>query len=103
MGKNELALLVLLAFDVYLYGVADLKVRIVAELGCRDDTLALVSDVDDHFPLVDSGDRAFYDLVLYNLGESLVVCLLYIFLTYVAIDIVLFLERVPIELVRVNG
>ena len=53
MRKDELALLVLRGLDKHLNLVPDLQVRIVTEFRSLDHALALVSYVDDHFPLVD--------------------------------------------------
>ena len=53
MRKDELALLVLCGLDKHLNLVPDLQVRIVTEFRSLDHALALVSYVDDHFPLVD--------------------------------------------------
>ena len=53
MRKNELSLLVLCRLYVNLNLVANLELRVVAELRYRDDTLALTSDGYNNLTLVD--------------------------------------------------
>ena len=50
--KDQLTLLVFLILYVNLYNVTDLKIWVVAELACCDDTIALVTDVNNNFLLV---------------------------------------------------
>ena len=50
--QDELTLTVFLVLNVNLNLVANLKVGVVAEFACGNDTVALVADVDDNFLLV---------------------------------------------------
>ena len=75
MGENELTFLVFGALNVNLYGVTYFKVRIVTELRSHNDTFALVTDVDNHFPLADGCDCTFYNLALCNFGKGFLVSL----------------------------
>ena len=68
-----MALLVLLAFHVHLNLVAYFQVGVVTELGSGDDSVALVSDVNDDFLLVDGNHGAFHHLVVGHLVESFVI------------------------------
>jgi len=63
VGEDELALLVFLVFDEYLYGVADFDVGVVAELAHGNDAIALVADVNHSFALV-KGDDGTFDYIL---------------------------------------
>ena len=73
MGKDELAFLVLCGLNVNLNLVTDLEVWIVTELRSLDDTLALVTYVDDNLSLGDGGNGSFNDLVLNDLDRKSVV------------------------------
>ena len=97
MGKDQLALAVLGGLDIDLDLVTNLKIRIVTELRSLDDTLALVTYVDDNLPLGDSCDGAFDHLVLHDLGEGLVVSVLNLFPVALAVDIGAALKGIPIE------
>ncbi len=87
MGKDELAFLVLCGLNVNLNLVTNLEVWIVTELRSLDDTLALVTYVDDNLSLRDGGNGSFNDLVLHDLGESLVVSVLDGLLVLAAVDL----------------
>ena len=67
MGKDELAFLVLSGLNVNLNLVTNLEVRIVTELRSLDDTLALLTYVDDDLSLGDGCDGTLDDLVLNDL------------------------------------
>ena len=71
--KDQLTLLVLCALNIHLHLVTDLQVGIVAELRSRDDTVALVADVDHHFLLVDGDDSSFHHLVVGHFVQGFVV------------------------------
>ncbi len=67
MGKDELAFLVLSGLNVNLNLVTNLEVWIVTELRSLDDTLALVTYVDDDLSLGDGGDGTLDNLILNDL------------------------------------
>lgn len=73
VAEHQLAFLVLLVLDEYLYGVADLEVGVVAEFGDGDDAVGLVTDVNHHFALVDGDDGTFDYLFVLDRVERLVV------------------------------
>jgi len=50
--KNELTALVLLVLNINLYLVTSLELWVVTEFRSRDDTIALVADVNNYFLLV---------------------------------------------------
>mgnify|MGYP007040841350 FL=1 len=52
MRKNELTALVLLVLNINLYLVTSLELWVVTEFRSRDDTIALVADVNNYFLLV---------------------------------------------------
>ena len=87
MGKDELAFLVLCRLNVNLNLVTNLEVWIVTELWSLDDTFALVTYVDDNLSLGDGGNGSFNDLVLHDLGESLVISVLDGLLVLAAVDL----------------
>ena len=64
MREYELTLLVLLVLNVNLYLVAYLELRVVTELRSGDDTVALVTDVNDYLLLVYRNYGTLYHLVL---------------------------------------
>ena len=101
MGEHELSLPVLYGLDIHLNLVAGLELGIVAELGNGDHALALSSDVHHHLTLGDCGDLTLYDLVLHDLRESLVVCLLDGLPVLGAAGSVV-LERIPVEILGIN-
>ena len=47
MRKDKLTFLVFLIFDKYFYYITNFDFRVVAEFCCRDDTIALVTDMLD--------------------------------------------------------
>ena len=96
MRENQLTLLVLLALNVDLYLVARLQIRVITELCCRNDTIALVADVDDYLFLVDGDNCSLDNLVLLNLLQSLVVGLLLVF--FAGFNFTAILELVPVEI-----
>ena len=96
--KQQLALLVFLVLYVNLYLVAYLQVGIVAELACRDDTIALVADVYDYFFLVARNNGTLSHLMLADLVESLVVSSVKLFLADV--DRCAIFKLFPIEVVQ---
>jgi len=51
--EHQLALLVLLVFNVNFHLVTHLQVWCIAEFAARNDTVALVTDVDNDFAVVD--------------------------------------------------
>ncbi len=107
VGKDQLTLAVLGGLHIDLDLVSDLQVRIVTELGSLDDTLALVTYIDDNLPLGDGCDGTLDHLVLHDLGESLVIGLLNLFPVVLSVDLGAALEGVPIEILgrdrRVEG
>ena len=62
--ENQLSLLVLLVFYVNLNLVTNLEVWIVTEFRSRDDTIALVADVNNYFLLVYRDYGTFGNLML---------------------------------------
>ena len=73
--KNQLAFLVFLVFYVNLNLVTDLQIWIVTEFRSRNDTIALVTDVNNHFFLVERDNSTLYNLVLLNLVQGFVISL----------------------------
>ena len=103
MGDDELALAVLCGLDIDLDLVTDLEVGIVTELGSLDDTLALVTYINDNLPLGDSCDSTLDHLVLNDLGKGLVIGLLDFLPVALSVDIRAVLESVPIEILGSHG
>ena len=99
--KNELSFLVLRGLNVNLNLVTCLELRVVTEFRSGNDAFALVTDVHEDFPLVDSCNCTFDNLTRLDLGESLVVSCLDGGLVYVTIGRLL-LKCVPVELLRSN-
>ena len=60
--EDELTALVLYRLYINLYLVANLQLRVVTELRCCDNALALVADVYDYLALVDLGNGTLYGL-----------------------------------------
>ena len=100
VGKNQLSFLVLCILHIDLDGVAHRQVGIVAELIDADDTFALVTDVDDHFALVDGGHGAFYDLIFVDAAQTLAVTLFVCSFLF-GVEAVVF-KSLPVELVVVD-
>ena len=73
--KNQLAFLVFLVFYVNLNLVTDLQIWIVTEFRSRNDTIALVTDVNNHFFLVERDNSTLYNLMLLNLVQGFVISL----------------------------
>ncbi len=71
--QDELAFLVFLIFDEDFHGVADLDVGIVAEFVHRDDTVALVADVNHSFAFVERDDGTFDYVFVFDGVERFVV------------------------------
>ena len=65
--KNELSFSVLCRLDIHLYLVSDLEVRIIAELGYRNNALVLASDGNNNFALVHRCNNTLYNIVLNDL------------------------------------
>ena len=62
--KNELALTVLLWLNEYFYFISDFEIRIVAEFWSRNHAIALVTNVNNNFTLVDVSYCTFDYLVV---------------------------------------
>ena len=77
--EHELATLVFLIFNVYLYSIAYLQVRIVTEFVYGDDTVALVADVYNYFALTNWDYCTFYNFVFVYTTEGCVVSFLSFF------------------------
>ena len=95
--KNELSFLVLRGLYVNLDLVTNLELRVVTEFRSGDDAFALVADVHEDFPLVDSCNCTFDNLARLDLGEGLVVSCLDGGLVHITVCSLL-LECVPVEL-----
>ena len=100
VGKDQLTLPVLCGLYIDLNFVTNLEVWVITELRSRDDTLALVTYIDDNFSLVDAGDCSFHNLVLDDLGKGLVISLFNFFLVCFSVDFGASLEGFPIEVLR---
>ena len=74
--KDQLALLVFLIFYVNLYDVTNLKVGVVAEFACGDNTVALVTNIDNNFFLVKRAYFTVNNLMLTHFVEGFVIGLL---------------------------
>ena len=103
MGKDELTFLVLGGLNVNLNLVTNLEIWIVTELRSLDDTLALVTYVDDNLSLGDGGNGSFHNLVLHDLGKSLVVSVLDRLLVLAAVNLGAALKSVPVEVLWRHG
>ncbi len=77
--EHQLSLLVFGVLDIHFYCVAHFEVRIVAELAGGDDAVALVTDVHNHFLLVNANNLAVNNLMVSNLVQGLVISLLKVF------------------------
>ena len=93
--EYELTLAVLLILYINLNLVAYLQLRGVTEFRCRDDTVALVTDVYDNLFLVDRDYSTLNYLVLRYLVKCFVISLLKLLLAYVQATSIL--KLVPIE------
>ena len=80
--EKQLAFFVFLVLYIDFNDVACLQVRIVTELRCGDDTVALVADVYDYLFLVNRNDFSVYDLMIGNLVKCFVVSFLKFFFAY---------------------
>src|SRR5574344_149083 len=99
MRKSELASLILCGLYIHFNLVSDFEIWIVTELRSRDDTLALISDINQNFSLCDGGNCTFNDFVLNDFRESLIIHLLDLLLVCTVIGFIL--ECIPIELVGI--
>ena len=81
MRKNELTALVLLVLNINLYLVTSLELWVVTEFRSRDDTIALVADVNNYFLLATEITVPSTTLVLLDLVKSFVISLSKIVLT----------------------
>ncbi len=97
MGKNQLTLLVFLIFDEYLNSVANLDVGIVAEFAERNDAIALVSDVNHSFALVECDDGTFDYILVFDGVERFVISLGEFFARLLTVGFA-FLVGVPVEI-----
>ncbi len=95
--QYELTLLVLLALDVDFYLVAYLQVRIVTELGGRNDTVRLVADINNYLALVDGDNRTFYDFIVLDGIQGFVVLVDFFF---VFCALLFFLVGIPVEVLE---
>ena len=68
--KDQLTLLVFLILNVNLYNVTYLEVWVVTEFACCDDTIALVTDVNNNFLLVNRNYCTVDYLMLRHLVKS---------------------------------
>ena len=98
VGKNQLTFLVFLIFYVNLYDIANLQVGVVAEFAGGDDTVALVTNVDNDFFLVKRDYFAINNLMLAHFVEGLVIGLLEVFFVCSAKTAIFIL--VPVEIVQ---
>ena len=98
VGEHELTLGILLVLYVNLNLVTNLQLGIVTELGSGDDTVALVTDVYNHFLLVGSDNGTFYYLMLAYLVECFVIRLLEV--VFADVSACAILKLVPIEVVQ---
>ena len=80
VGKHELTLLVFCVLYIDFHLVANLEVGIVAEFRGSDDALALATDGDNNFALVDCRYFSFDNFALDDLAEGLVIGLADFFL-----------------------
>ena len=76
MRKNQLTFLVFLIFYVNFYDVANLQVGVVAKLACGDNTVALVTNVDNNFLLVKRDYLTVNNLMLAHFVEGFIIGLL---------------------------
>ena len=97
--QDKLAALVLLIFDIYLYGVANLKFGVVAELAYGHDTVALEANAYDNFAFVNGDDLAFYYFVFVYLSKRFGIGLFSLLLAFLRFERIV-LIRVPIEVVE---
>ena len=95
--QYELAFLVLLALNVNLYFVAYLQLRVVTELGCRDDTVRLVAYVDNYLAFVDTDNGSLYYLVVLDSGKGFVVLLDFFFVLFA---LLLCFIGIPVEVLE---
>ena len=73
MRQNQLAFFVFLIFDEHFHGVADLDVGIVAEFAHWDDAVALITDVNHGFALVECDNGTFDYILVLDGVERLIV------------------------------
>ena len=91
-------MLVFLVFNVNLNLVTNLQVGVVTELRSRNDTIALVADVNNHFLLVDRDDSSLDNFVILNLVQCVVVGFRLIFFAHAGACAIL--KLFPIEVVQ---
>ena len=92
-----MALLVLLALDVDFYFVAYFELGVVTELSSRNDTVRLVTYVDNNFAFVDTDDRTLNDFVVLD-GAQGVIILLDFFFVFCAL--LLCFIGIPVEVLE---
>ena len=95
--KRQSAALVLDRIYVNLYLVAYRQIGVVAELGSRNHTLALVADVNGNFALVDLGYGTLHHLARGDVRQSFVVSLGNRLFVLAAVKIQIVLKRIPVE------
>ena len=95
MTEYQLTFLVLCVLYIHLNGVAGLQLGVVAELASRDNTVALVADVNNDFLLVDADDSTVNYLMLADLVKGLVISLVELFLADVSGSAIL--KLIPVE------
>ncbi len=98
VAEYQLTFLVFLVLYIHLYGVAYLQIRIVTELRSRNDTIALVTDVDNNFLLVNADYLTFNNLMVSYFVEGFVVGFFKVFLARSYGCAVL--ELFPVEVVQ---
>ena len=73
VGKFQLTVLVFGSYYIYLYGITHFQIGIVAELSCRNDTIALETNRNNNFTFVNTFNDAFYDFALLHSIEGVVI------------------------------
>ncbi len=87
---------------IYLHLVADLEVRIVAELSSGNDTIALEADRDNYFTFVDCFYDAFHNFALLHSIKGVVILGGKFFLCLTYFGYVTILIGLPVEVLEIN-
>ena len=95
--ENELTILVFLVFDVNLNLVANLEIRIIAELSCRHDTVGLVANTDYNVTFVDSLNCTFHYFACLDGVECFVVLIDQFFVLFA---LSLSFKSIPVEVLE---
>ena len=97
MREYELTLLVLLGLNEHLYFVAHFELRVVTELSRRNDTVRLVTNVNNYLAFVDGNNGTLNYLIVLDSIQGLVVLLNFCFVLFA---LLLCFIGIPVEVLE---